>query len=310
MIISASYRTDIPTFYGEWFLNRLKAGYCKTVNPFNKKLSRIELNHEAVDGFVFWTKNVGPFRKYLKEVQEREFPFLLQHTITGYPKVLERSVVDANKSVEYFREVAEEYGPRVCVWRYDTIIDSSITSREFHLHTFERLARMLEGATDEVVISFAQLYAKTKRNLDRAAKEEGFQWTDPSDDWRRALLVELLEIATAHKIQISICSQPHLLVPSVVESRCVDAQRLSDVAGSAVAAKLRGNRKECGCYESRDIGDYDTCPHGCEYCYAVRNQKLAISRFKLHDPESETLFPVDVASANSNKEDNQLDLFN
>ena len=309
MIISASYRTDIPTFYGEWFINRLRAGYCKVVNPYNRRIWRVDLSPGAVDGFVFWTKNVGPFREQLREVHGRGYPFLVHHTINGYPRALEHRVVNADNSVDYVREVAQEVGPRVCVWRYDTIIDSSITPRDFHLKTFENLARQLEGATDEVVISFAQPYAKTRRNMERAAQELGFTWRDPSDAWKQSLALELQEMATSRGMRLTICSQPHLTGTEVAESRCVDAKRLADVSGTPICAKQRGSRKECGCFESRDIGDYDTCPHGCVYCYAVRNQELARTRFKKHDPASETLFPVSDVENDPIQRSHQQELF-
>ena len=89
---------------------------------------------------------------------------------------------------------------------------------------------------------------------------------------------------------MTVCSQPQFLTPGAGEVRCIDAERLADVAGSAFKAKLKGNRKECGCYEWRDIGEYDTCPHGCVYCYAVGNRAVALKRFHQHDPESEFLF--------------------
>lgn len=291
MIISASYKTDIPTFYGDWFVNRLRAGYCKTLNPYNRHVIHISLRPEDVAGFVFWTKNVGPFLGHLTEVHQRGFPFVVQHTITGYPRALEQAVVDSAKSVEHFRCVAERYGPKVCVWRYDTIIDSSVTPRDFHLETFSRLARDMEGVTDEVVISFAHVYRKTLRNMKRAAADNGFTWSDPGDEWKRSLVVELTAIAAAHRIRLTVCSQPQYIVPGSGEARCVDAIRLGDIGGVAFKARLKGNRKECGCYEARDIGEYDTCPHGCVYCYAVQNRPLALERFRHHNPESDFIFP-------------------
>lgn len=291
MIISASYKTDIPTFYGQWFVNRLRAGYCKTLNPYNLRISRVSLQTSDVDGFVFWTKNIGPFLKYLPEVRDRKLPFVVQHTINAYPRQLEHSVVDAPRSIENLRRVSEEFGPRVAVWRYDTIILSTLTSRDWHLKTFSSLASQLEGVTDEVVVSFAHLYQKTQRNMDLAAKELNFEWSDPSEDWKRDLLTELTVIAASHGIQATLCSQPQFLVPGAREARCVDAERFSSLSDHRVRAKLKGNRKECGCYEAKDIGDYDTCPHGCVYCYAVRNQALAQQRYREHDPESELLFP-------------------
>ncbi len=185
MIVSASYRTDIPTFYGEWFHNRLRAGYCKTVNPYSDRVMRVSLRPEEVDGFVFWTKNVGPFLDRLAEVHSLGVPFVVQHTINAYPRILEQSVVDAGRAVLHLRQIAEKYGPRVCVWRYDTILSTTLTTRDFHLDTFARLAKSLEGATDEVVISFAHVYRKTLRNLNHAAHDCGFKWTDPGPEWKQ-----------------------------------------------------------------------------------------------------------------------------
>lgn len=291
MIVSASYKTDIPTFYGDWFINRLRAGYCKTVNPYNLLISHVSLSRMETDGLVFWTKNLGPFLNHLKVVQQLDFPFLVQHTINSYPRVLEQAVVDAEKSIDNVRRVAEEYGPRVCIWRYDTIINSSVTPREFHLATFERIAKRLAGTVDEAVISFAQLYQKTLRNMNRASEEHGFTWDDPSDTWKRELTLELKAIASAEGIKLSMCSQPQFLLTGIGEARCVDARRLQEISGNSIVAKLKGNRKECGCYESIDIGEYDTCPHGCVYCYAVKDRAIALERYKQHDPESEFLFP-------------------
>jgi hypothetical protein len=251
----------------------------------------VSLLPDSVGGFVFWTKNVGPFVPHLDEVRRRGFPFVVQHTINNYPRFLEQAVVEAAKAVEHIRRIAEEYGPKVCVWRYDTIIHSSVTPRDFHIETFTQLAKKLEGATDEVVISFARFYKKTLRNMKYAGAQHGFTWSEPADEWKRNLLVELTGIATAHRIRLTICSQPHLLVSGSGEARCVDANRLYQVGGTESKTKLKGSRKECGCYESRDIGEYDTCPHGCIYCYAVQNRPLALQRLHEHDPTAEFLVP-------------------
>ncbi len=125
MFISASYKTDIPTFYGEWFIRRLRAGYCMAVNPYNGQVYRVPLDRDSVSGIVFWTKNVHPFLKHLPEVKERGYPAVVQHTINRYPRTLETSVVDAEKTIESAWRVRELLGPRALVWRYDTIVISS-----------------------------------------------------------------------------------------------------------------------------------------------------------------------------------------
>ena len=297
MIISASYKTDIPTFYGEWFMNRLQAGYCKTVNPYGRQIYTMDLSPEAVDGFVFWTKNIGPFLKYLPDIHERGHPFIVQHTINGYPSQLESRVINYSHTIEHMKELAGTYGPDVVVWRYDPIIIASLTPVNWHLRNFETLASALEGTTDEVVVSFAQIYKKTRRNMDIAAKEADFDWSRhesmPDDDVRN-LIVGLAQIADSRHMRLRICSQKAYLIPGITEeARCVDADRLEKVSGKAIPgkAKQKGNRKECGCFASKDIGEYDTCPHGCVYCYAVQHRGLALERYKAHDPTGEFLFP-------------------
>ncbi len=289
MLISASYKTDIPAFYGEWFMNRLDAGYCLMRNPYNGAITRVDLARKAVDGFVFWTKNLGPFLPHLDEVHRRGFPFMVQYTINGYPRALEVSVLEAPKAAEHVREVSDRLGRDTVVWRYDTIVLSTLTPVEFHLENFARIAALLKGYTNECVISFAQIYRKTKRNLDRAASEEHFTWREPTGDERQTILRSLLKIAKVNGMALTICSQPEFSNDEITEAHCIDAQRLSRIAGHTITAKLKGMRETCGCYQSKDIGDYDTCPHGCVYCYAVQNRELAKKRYAQHDPRAEQL---------------------
>jgi DNA repair photolyase len=297
MIISASYKTDIPTFYGEWFMNRLEAGYCKMVNPYNQRISRVDLTPASVDGFVFWTKNIGPFLKYLPDISSRGYHFIVQHTINSYPRELEYKVINSAHTIEHMKTLADQYGPNVAIWRYDPIIISSVTPVDEHRRNFEQLAQALEGTTNEVVVSFAQIYKKTKRNMDNAARKLNFSWHEHEtmqDEETRQLIIGLAEIAQCYRMQLKVCSQKAYLIPGIIEeARCVDADRLEKVSHKKIQdrEKQRGNRKECGCFASKDIGEYDTCPHGCVYCYAVQNRDLALERYKSHDPVSEFLFP-------------------
>lgn len=289
MIVSASYRTDIPAFYGPWFRARLAAGACLVANPYGGPDCRVPLDGPEVDGFVFWTRNIAPFRAALEDVAARGHPFVVQYTITGYPRALETSVADPERSVALVQALAAAYGPRAVVWRYDPVLLTSLTPSAWHRATVARLARALGGATDEVVFSFAQIYAKTRRNLDRAARVHGLSWNDPDAEQKRALLGDLAAIAADHGLRATLCSQPDLPVPGLEPARCIDAARLSDLAGHAIAAKTKGNRPGCLCAESRDIGAYDTCPHGCVYCYAVRDPARAKRRFKEHEQRAGVL---------------------
>lgn len=286
MIVSASYKTDIPAFYGRWFMTRLEAGFCRMVNPYGRQVYEVPLGRAAVDGFVFWTRNVGPFLPALEELDRRGYPFVVQFTATGYPRALESSVIEPARAVEQIQHLARRFGARAAVWRYDPILVADPTPLEWHAANFERLARALEDSTDEAVVSFANIYRKTERNLNTAAAAAGFAWRDPAEDEKRALIAELVSRARSHGMRLSLCAQPRYRVAGAEEARCIDAARLGAVAGRAIDAPTKGNRPSCLCAESRDIGDYDSCPHGCVYCYAVASRARARRRHQAHDPGS------------------------
>lgn len=288
MIVSASYRTDIPAFYAGWFLGRLAAGYAHVANPYGGGSYEVSLRPGEADGFVFWTRNMRPLLGGLDRVRGVA-PFTVQFTVTGYPRSLESSVIASQDAVDQLRELRRRFGARVAVWRYDPIVMTSEMDAAAHRRGFAALAAALAGAVDEVVLSFANPYRKTRRNLDRAAERHGFAWHDPPAGEKRELLARLAEIAADAGMAATLCTQPDLLVPGIGEARCIDAGRLSDVANGPVAARESGNRPGCRCALSRDIGAYDTCPHGCVYCYAVAERDRAVSRHKAHDPTAESL---------------------
>jgi len=277
VIVSASYRTDIPAFYADWFMRRLAAGHCRVANPYGGSDYEVLLTPEAVDGFVFWTRNMRPLLPHLDAIR-RVAPFVVQFTLTGYPRALESSVIGVEEGVAQLSELRDRFGPRAAVWRYDPVVFAAGMDAETHCDGFARLARGLAGAVDEVVLSVVTPYKKTRRNLDRAARRQGFAWHDPPPEEKQELLSRLAAIGADRGMAPTLCSQPELLVPGLGEARCVDARRLSDVAERPIAARESGNRPGCRCALSRDIGAYDTCPHGCVYCYAVADRASLFSR--------------------------------
>ena len=296
MIVSASYRTDIPAFYAGWFLARLRAGFCRVANPYGGGMHEVSLLPKVVDGFVFWTRNMRPLMADLEEVR-RVAPFTVQFTLTGYPRALESSVIAVEEGVAQLRELRRRYGARVAVWRYDPVVFAAGLTAEAHAAGFAELARALAGTVDEVVLSMVHPYKKTRRNLNRAARRYGFAWHDPPAEEKRELLARLAAIAAEHGMAPTLCSQPELLVPGLGEARCIDAERLADVAQHPIAARECGNRPGCRCTLSRDIGAYDTCPHGCVYCYAVSDRDRAVRNFHTHDAEADSLTTKRTATA-------------
>ncbi len=290
IIISASYRTDIPAHHAAWFKQRLAAGFCDVANPYGGPDATVPLGPDRVAGFVFWTRNIAPFEAALAAVRAQGSPFVVHVTVTGYPRALERGVIDAETAVDQIWALSRRHGRRGVVWRYDPIVLTSLTPPAWHRRNFAALARALGGACDEVVVSFVQIYRKTRRNLTAAAAREGFDWRDADGgvDWaeKRALLATLTAIAAENGLRLTVCSQPEA---GGAPARCIDAARLSDVAGAPITAAQHGNRPGCACHRARDIGAYDSCVQGCVYCYAVTAPRRAAVRLRQHDPAAQKL---------------------
>jgi hypothetical protein len=216
-------------------------------------------------------------------------PFTVQFTLTGYPRTIESSVIDAEAAIAQVRQLRRRFGARAAVWRYDPIVITDELGAAAHAARFAVLARALKDSVDEVVLSFMQPYRKTRRNLDRAAWRHGFGWRDPPTEEKQDLLCRLALIARDSGLTPTLCSQPELLLPALGEASCIDAGRLGDVAQRPIAARTSGNRPGCRCALSRDIGAYDTCPHGCVYCYAVSDRDRAVANLRRHDPDAPML---------------------
>jgi len=278
VVISASYKTDIPAFYGDWFEHRMGEGSVEIRNPFNGKYSTISLKPDDIDGFVFWTRNVTPFLPRLSRLIAGRYPFYVQFTLTGYPRMLENSVPSIDVAIRQMQDFSSTFGVQSIVWRYDPILISSITPIQFHLENFERLSSALKGATSEVVVSFTQFYKKTSRNLKVLAEKSEISVEEPSRQSQIKLLHKLSLIAATNGQKLTICSQPQLESPSIQGAACISGSRL----GVGDRFKVKGNRDGCLCIGARDIGAYDTCPHGCVYCYAVSKTEKAKASLKKH----------------------------
>jgi hypothetical protein len=289
MIVSASYRTDIPAFYGDWFLQRLQAKEAWVKNPYGGRPYRVSLAPGDVDGFVFWTRNLAPFGDAIEAVAAMQRPFFVQYTITGYPPTLETGVPPTTHGANQVAALSKRFGKAAVVWRYDPVLFTSVTPPEWHRSNFAALARALGSFVDEVVVSFCTIYRKSARNLAKSAERHGFVWYDPPLDEKRAFIAELAAIAADAGLRLTVCSQSDVLATGAEPAACIDAARLSILAGRPISARQKGNRPGCLCAESRDIGGYDTCAHGCAYCYAVGDHDRARTAVRRRDDTAQQL---------------------
>jgi hypothetical protein len=293
MIISASRRTDIPAFYAEWFNTRIKKGYCAVPNPFNRKqVSYVPLTPESVDVIVFWTRNPKPLLPHLQELDDRGFRYYFQFTILDYPQLLDPKSPGLNASLAVFKELADRIGPERMIWRYDPLVFSRKTPYKFHLQTFSKIAAALEGSTKRSVISVMDFYRKAQSRFN-TLEEQGLEIlpVDPREEAFTDLIRDLLETSGKHRMELVSCAEKLDLVRlGVRPGKCIDDQLIDEVFDHPVSStKDPYQREQCGCVQSKDIGMYDSCLYGCQYCYATRSFERARKNYQEHDPESPSL---------------------
>lgn len=294
MIISASRRTDIPAFYSEWLINRLREGWCQVPNPLNyHQLSYVSLKPEDVTVLVFWSKNPMPLLKYLGEIDNKRFRYYFQFTLNDYPASLEPGVPPVQERQDTFKRLCERLDELRVVWRYDPIIISSETPLDFHIEKFSKIAETLKGYTQRVMVSFVDYYRKTDLRLDEL-QANGCEFQKDFERTPEApiLMKQLGEIARQNSMTIFTCAEKiDFSRVGVSPGCCIDPVLINKIWSIKVDTKKDPTqRTACLCAVSKDIGINDTCLHGCTYCYATRKIETAEKRRCQHDPSSPAMW--------------------
>lgn len=285
MIISASRRTDIPTYFSQWLVNRFREGFVCVRNPMNAhQVSKIRLDPEVVDGIVFWTKNPVPMLDKLDAF--REYMYYFQFTLNSYGADTECGVPSKDKVVvPAFQRLSDQIGPDRVIWRYDPIFLSKDYTMDYHIRYFEKLAKRLAPYTRQCTISFLDLYSKTEKNLAPLALRPF-----PLEE-QDAIAKAIAEIAHGYGLRVVTCAEGIELEKYGIEhASCIDGRLFEKLLQCGLKTqKDKNQRHECGCVESIDIGAYNTCKNGCRYCYANFNEKAVGTNFGKHCPDSPLL---------------------
>lgn len=285
--MSVSRRTDIPAFYGAWFDRRLDEGFAGWENPFGGQHYLVSLKREDVVAMAFWSKDYRPFLPVVKRIRSLGYPAVFNYTITGLPKEFECRVVAVDDAIDSLVELSGLYSPDHINWRYDPVVVSDVTPPGYHEKQFTELCRRLRGYVTRCYFSFTMRYGKVERNFQRFEREHNFGIPDLPLPGRIALARRLAEIAAAHDIRMFTCCGDYLIGGRIEKAHCIDGELISRLHyGGGWHGASKPTRKECGCTASVDIGKYDTCPHGCVYCYANINKEQAVRAYETHDAES------------------------
>jgi len=287
LIISASRATDIPAFYADWFFRRLEKGYVRWRNPFSGQNSYVYFSNTRF--IVFWSKNPAPLLPYLSMLKERGIGCYIQYTLNDYEaEGLEPNVPPLEQRIATFRRLVEVLGIGGVVWRFDPLILTDRINIDTLLRKIARISDALVGYTEKLVFSFADIesYKKVSRNL----RQSGINYREWDEDSMREFASRLSAMNRNNwNFRLATCAERIDLSEYGIEhNRCIDPELISRRAPDDAilqnflynAKTDNGQRKACGCILSKDIGAYNTCPHGCLYCYANTSSASAFENYK------------------------------
>lgn len=279
-IISASRKEDIIKNKKRYDILQeiLSDGFYESDNMFRGHTINV-FNTEDVGAVILWSKDYQNFLDNPGILDNYNLYF--QFTITGYTKnqkaKIEPNVIHYKLAIEQMKQLANKYGADTINWRFDPIaffknmVDKPQGKLEIikeRLDTFEELCEAISAiGVKRCTISFISLYDAVKRRL----KALNIEYIELNEEEQIEFLNKLVNIATKYNIQLYACSSPLILkVPEIKKSSCIDGEVLSKLYKLKFSkAKDNGQRKDCGCVKSIDVGRYLPCPHSCVYCYGV-----------------------------------------
>lgn len=280
MILFASGRTDIPAFYSNWFINRVKAGFVDVRNPFNQNLvSRI--NFSDVDLIMFCSKNPLPMIDKLKMLK---VPVLFHVTITPYSKDVEPNIPDKRLIIEGVKKLSLVLGIDNVVLRYDPIFLSDKYNVDYHIRAFDKLCKNLNGYVNKIIVSFMDEYKNVRSNKNILKYR-----TFTREDYKK-IGEAFSKSAMDNGMSVQTCFEDNDLTQyGFVKGECLSHELAYILTGKKFKSSNVRKEKKCECVQMVDIGDYNSCMHMCKYCYANYDEKAVSSNFERHDDNSSLL---------------------
>jgi hypothetical protein len=296
MIISASRRTDIPAFFSDWFMQRVRAGFFYRVNPFNpRQITGFSLKAADVTAICFWSKNPRPLMEHLEELDRLGLNYYFQFTLNAYGPTFEPNSAPLNTRIRLFQELAERIGAARVIWRYDPVILSSATPVGWHLEQISYIAGLLKTSTHRLIFSFYDFYGPGKGRLYARLKGTDIKLEDiaaPERSTERNLLAKgITTIVTRQGLTPFSCSEEIDLTSfGINHGACIDGGLIRELfGGSPATAKDKNQRPACNCVKAVDMGSYNSCRLGCTYCYANFNPGTIEANLARHCVDSPSL---------------------
>ena len=280
MILFASGRTDIPAFYSNWFINRVKACFVDVRNPFNQKLvSRIYFSD--VDLIMFCSKNPLPM---INKLDTLNVPVLFHVTITPYSKDVEPNIPDKRLIIEGVKKLSLVLGIDNVVVRYDPIFLSDKYNVDYHIKAFDKLCKNLNGYVNKIIVSFMDEYKNVRSN------KNILKYRSITKEDHKKIGEAFSKSAMDNGMSVQTCFEDEDLTEyGFVKGECLSHELAYILTGKKFKSSNVRKEKKCECLQMVDIGDYNSCMHMCKYCYANYDEKAVSSNFERHDDNSSLL---------------------
>jgi len=248
-------------------MNRLNDGFCCVRNPYYpQQVSKINLNSSDIDCIVFWTKNPTNLMSHLDEIDGRGYKYYFQFTITPYGfREIEPNTYEKDEAIKTFRQLSNRIGKDRVIWRYDPIfyIDDKIDI-SYHIKRFSNMVKQLKHYTNKCVISFLDVYDCIKDNI----KKSNMKLFNDLEMVKIGKIFSV--IAKDNNITLEACAENILSANlGIGKGKCIDHELKKKITDRNLKYKKdKGQRINCGCMSSVDIGTYASCKNFCAYCYA------------------------------------------
>ena len=282
IIISASRSTDIPAFYAQSFVDQLIHGFLFWTNPFNG--IKIPVSLKQVKLIVFWSKNPSPLIPFLKKIDEMNIDYYFNYTLNDYEiEGFEKKLPTLDKRIDTFIELSEKIGKEKVIWRFDPVVLLKNQNQDIIIDKIVSVAEKLNLFTNKLVFSFVDCHYK---KVQQKIKKSGIEIQDLNVNDKLLFVSELNRRMKAYKLEISTCAEAlDLKEYGINHNKCIDDELIMSIFSNNRplmdfiqllkannSLKDKGQRENCGCIPSKDIGKYNTCQYNCTYCYALQSQ--------------------------------------
>lgn len=331
IIVSASRSTDIPAFYADWFFHRLEKGYSAWTNPFNGVKSYVSyantrfivfwsknprplldylhiLEKRNIKCYIQYTLNDYDdegLEKGVKSLDYRIETFKMLSERLGNESVIWRfdpmiltdtiSIDDLLRKVQNIGDQLKDSTKKL-VFSYADIASyrkvksnlekNNIPYHEWNEELMDEFAKRLAEMNKARGWDFRLATCGEKINISKYGIEhnrciDGDLITQLA--WNDSILMDFM------KVKIQDLPSPSLFGDTEIPTGAIMLPNNKYFISSH--KKDNGQRELCGCMAAKDIGEYNTCPHLCEYCYANASKELALANWKQHqlNPNAETI---------------------